>query len=215
MKNGGLFMKLEKSIRENKIVAILRKVPLNKTANYIETIYRGGIRLVEVALNSDDALLQIELIRSKYEGRIMVGAGTAITTTLVQNAMSAGAQFLLTPSAGTDVLDYCANSGIELLPGVMTPTDVATCFKFGFKTLKLFPAGDLPPTYIKSLNGPFSDANFVAVGGVNAENIAEFLKRGFIGVGIGNGLIPQEFLQNNDWDKALLHVTELVNRIVK
>ena len=206
-------MNLEKSIAEHKIIAILRNVPFEKTAAYIGAIYEGGIRLLEIALNSPDALAQIELARRLYDGKLAVGAGTAISVPLAQAAVNAGAQFLLSPSSGADLLEYCQNQGIALLPGVMTPTDVAACLKYGFNTLKLFPAGDLPPAYINSLKGPFSDTSYVAVGGVGAHNLREFLKRGFIGAGIGSGLIPKELIANDWWDRAAAQVAELVASI--
>lgn len=206
-------MKLEDMIMEHKVIAIMRNVPFEKTAEYVNAICGGGIRLIEVALNSDRAAEQIELIRNRFSDSVTVGAGTAITTDLVKGAVTAGAQFILTPSAGEEVLGYCSKNNIELLPGVMTPTDVEICLKYNYKMLKLFPAGDLPDGYIKALKGPYSNTNYVAVGGVKVENAAEFLRKGFIGVGIGSNLIPAELVENNRWDDARSRVAELVHSI--
>ena len=204
---------MEKQIRENKIIAILRNVPLDQTEKYLEVLYDGGIRLIEVALNSTDAFKQIEWIRTNYDGIMKIGAGTAIRTELAEKALKAGAEFLLTPSATVEVLDYCRENEVFILPGVLTPTDVDTCLKYGFNTLKLFPAGDMPKSYIKSLKGPFSETNYVAVGGVTADNITDFLKQGFIGVGIGSSLIPLEYVRNNQWDMASSYISDLVKKI--
>lgn len=204
---------LEKLIEEHKIIAILRSVPSEKVEAYLKAIYDGGVRLVEIALNSPDALEQIKLARSLYEGKLIIGAGTAVTIQLAKAAVEAGAEFLLSPSSDESVLDYCQNQNIPLLPGVMAPSDVSLCTRYGFRTLKLFPAGDLPLSYINSLNGPFPGNHYVAVGGVGPANIANFLKQGFVGVGIGSNLVPKDFVKLDRWEEARDYVSELVNRI--
>ena len=206
-------MDLGALIHQYKVIAILRNLPLEKTLRYVGALYEGGIRLIEVALNSPKGFEQIALIREHMDGKLHVGAGTAVTAQLARRAIEAGASFLLTPSASREVLEFCAAHKVALLPGVMTPTDVETCLRYGFRTQKLFPASDLPANYIRSLKGPFQDTEYVAVGGVTAANAVEFLRRGFIGVGIGNGLMPSGSLQNDRWDDAQEKVRELMNNI--
>ena len=96
---------------------------------------------------------------------------------------------------------------------MLTPTDVAVCLEYGYTIMKLFPAGDMPPSYIKSLKGPFDGTEYVAVGGVDAGNIKTFLDNGFIGVGIGSNLIPKEYVKNDAWDKASEYVKGIVGSI--
>jgi 2-dehydro-3-deoxyphosphogluconate aldolase/(4S)-4-hydroxy-2-oxoglutarate aldolase len=96
----------------------------------------------------------------------------------------------------------------------MTPTDVSVCVRNGFRFLKLFPAGDLPSGYVKSLKGPFSDTNYVAVGGVSGANVRTFLSGGFSGVGIGSSLIPKELIDGNLWDAARERVSRIVREAV-
>lgn len=206
-------MMLDRQIAEHKIIAILRNVPLAAAEDYIGAAYDGGVRMLEIALNSPDALGEIRMARRLYDGRLIVGAGTAVTVRLAQEAVDAGAQFLLSPSSDADVLAYCRDREIGLIPGVMTPTDVSACLRFGFHTLKLFPAGDLPAHYIRSLQGPFSDTRYLAVGGVGPANIREFFARGFIGVGIGSSLIPRELAEQKRWDEARHHVAGLVEMV--
>lgn len=206
---------MEQLIRNNPIMAILRSVPLDKTLDYVKAVYEGGIHAFEIAMNSPDALQQIELVRKHFGDRAEVGAGTAITLRRVTDALHAGASFLLTPSANPEVLKYCRDNQVRLLPGVMTPTDVDTCLGYGFHVLKLFPAGDLPVGYIKSLKGPFDGTEYIAVGGVGIDNIQSFFEQGFLGVGIASSLIPKEFISNNDWDSAREHVRSLVSKNVK
>ncbi len=203
---------MEQIIKNNPIIAILRNLPLDKTIRYVEAAHQGGIHAFEVALNSKDALRQIKLIRHHFGDEVTVGAGTVISVERACNAVSVGAEFMLSPSADQPVLEFCRKHEIPLLPGVMTPSDVSICVNWGFRTLKLFPAGDLPLSYIKSLQGPFDDTSYVAVGGVGADNIRQFFDHGFVGVGIGGKLIPKELVQEDRWEEAAQHVRELVRK---
>lgn len=200
-------------LEHNKICAIMRNVPLEKTLDYAEAVYNGGIRMFEVAMNSHDAVRQIEMMRRRFGDEAYVGAGTVITQARCEAARQAGAQFFLTPSATVGTMEFCRRYDIPLLPGVLTPTDVAVCLEYGYSIMKLFPAGDMPPSYIKSLKGPFDGTEYVAVGGVSVDNIGEFLAQGFIGVGIGSSLIPKEYVKNNEWEKASEHIRKIVEQV--
>lgn len=204
---------MKKILEHNKICAIMRNVPLEKTLDYAEAVYNGGIRMFEVAMNSHDAVRQIEMMRRRFGDEAYVGAGTVITQARCEAAREAGAQFFLTPSATVGTMEFCRRYDIPLLPGVLTPTDVAVCLEYGYSIMKLFPAGDMPPSYIKSLKGPFDGTEYVAVGGVSVDNIGELLAQGFIGVGIGSSLIPKEYVKNNEWEKASEHIRKIVEQV--
>ena len=183
-------------LENNRICAIMRGVPLGKTLDYADAVYRGGVRMFEVAMNSGDAARQIELMRKHFGDNAYVGAGTVISAKRCEAAREAGAQFFLTPSATTGTMEFCR-----------------VCLEYGYTIMKLFPAGDMPPSYIKSLKGPFDGTEYVAVGGVDAGNIKTFLDNGFIGVGIGSNLMPKEYVKNDAWDKASEYVKGIVGSI--
>ena len=143
-------MDMYEIVRQHRILAILRNIPLDITLDYCRSAIEGGIRFFEVALNSQDAYQQINLIREALGDQCLVGAGTAITAEKAKKSVKAGAQFLLTPGTPRDVLEFCVQKDIYLLPGVLTPSEVASAMEYGFKTFKLFPAGSMPINYIKS-----------------------------------------------------------------
>lgn len=136
---------------QNPLLAILRNVPKEITLDYAGAILKGGVSVFEVALNSPDALEQITMLRRAYGGQCLISAGTAITVERAQAALDAGAQFLLTPGTPPEVLAFCRDRNVMLLPGVLTPTDVAVCLQYGFRTMKLFPAGDMPRSYMAAM----------------------------------------------------------------
>ena len=197
---------------QNPLLAILRSVPKEITLDYAGAILRGGVKVFEVALNSPDALEQITMLHKAYGGQCLIGAGTAITVERAQAALDAGAQFLLTPGTPLDVFAFCRDRNVMLLPGVLTPTDVAVSLQYGFKTMKLFPAGDMPRSYVKDLKGPFDDTNYVAIGGVTPENIPEFRKAGCLGVGLASSLMPKDKAAARDWDACAEYVHMLLTK---
>lgn len=200
-------------VSQNPLLGILRNVPKEKTLDYAEAAVRGGVAFFEVALNSPDALAQITMLRTRFGDRCLVGAGTAITVERCRAAMAAGAQFLLTPGTPLDVLSYCAAQNIPLLPGVLTPTDVAVCLEYGYRTMKLFPAGSMPKGYLKDLKGPFDDTHYMAIGGVNPDNIRQMLDAGYLSVGLASSLMPKAAVEANDWQACEDYVRDLVRRI--
>lgn len=199
-------MKIETIIKNNRLIGILRNVDNNILPYYIEAIIKGGIHAVEIAMNTPDGAEQIARTKSQFGSDILIGAGTAITPERINEAYDAGATFFLTPSATEDILRYFHQRNLSVLPGVFSPSDVEICLKYGMRTLKLFPAADLPLSYIKSMKGPFSNTDYVAVGGVNLNNLAGFFNSGFIGAGIASSLIPEHYVQEKDWKGAANHV---------
>ena len=204
---------LEQIMQEHPVLGILRNIPLDKTIDYADAAIRGGVSFFEVALNSPCALQQIEMLRDKFGEQCLVGAGTAITPELCQQAIATGAQFLLTPGTPLDVLRYCRDHEIALLPGVLTPTDVAVSMEYGYHAMKLFPAGSMPLRYLKDLQGPFDKTQFMAIGGVNAENAADFLRAGYWSIGLASALMPKAAVAAGDWQTCENQVRKIVEQV--
>ena len=204
---------MREAVEKNPILAILRNVKADILVDYVKAIIDGGVRFFEVALNTKDAIEQIKTLKGAFGSDILVGAGTAINVGRAKAAIKAGADFLLAPSTDEPVLKYCKKHGIAMLPGVLTPTDVSLSLKYGFDTLKLFPAGDMPKGYVKSLNGPFDNTAYIAIGNVNNENAVEFLNAGCIGIGLGSKLAPKEAVESRDWKTVTEHVKALYKKV--
>ena len=206
-------MKIRQTVIENPILAILRGVDDEMLFDYAEAIMSGGVRFFEITLNSPGALSQIRALRQRFGNEIKLGAGTAITVDRAKAALKAGAEFLLSPSTNEDVLAFCESEGVPMLPGALTPTDVSICVRHGFHTIKLFPAASMPMNYIKNLKGPFDNTEYVAIGGVNAQNMTDFIKNGYLGVGLGSNILPRDAVENRNWRAASDYVLSLTEKI--
>ena len=195
--------------QNHNVCAILRNVPDDTVLDYAKACVEGGVSMFEVAMNTPTAPWQIQQLRQYFGDKAVVGAGTVITPERCLQAQQAGAQFFLTPSVATYTLQFCRDQQIPLLPGVMTPSDVGLCLEYGYDLMKLFPASELPMSYIKSMKGPFDGTDYVAVGGVSPENIQSFFQHGFVGVGIGSNLFPKEYAREKKWNLAAQAVARL------
>lgn len=162
MKNKGLnihysptlYMNIENIIKKSPIIAIFRNVDDSILFSYAESLLNGGITAIEVALNSQNPIQQIKTLHEHFGADLTIGAGTAITQEKIINSKNAGASFFLTPSVNKTLLDYYYQMDLILLPRVFSPSDVALCLEYSYHTMKLFPAGDLPLSYIKTSKAP-------------------------------------------------------------
>ena len=195
-------------IEQEKIIAIVRGVAPEVTMKVADALYAGGIRLMEITYNQKDPASfrntadAIAAVRKAYEGRMCVGAGTVTTTELVELTASAGGQYVISPDVNTAVIRRTKELGMLSLPGAMTPTEVLTAHYAGADFVKLFPAGNLGPAYIKAIRGPISHVKLLAVGGIDEKNIPDFLKAGVCGFGIGGNLANKTWIANGEFDKV-------------
>jgi len=204
---------LHRIIRNHKIVAILRKTPQEDLADYIDSLYAGGLRCFEVSFSAPGAADQISFLKKRLPADACVGAGTVLNIRQAEEADGAGADFQLAPSCNPEIIRWCAERDIPFMPGVFSPTDISVALTHGCNTLKLFPADSVPLGYCKAMKGPFPDADFVAVGGVTPQNTAAFLKAGYIGVGFGSSLAKKELFEQKNWSQIAADIAAFLHSL--
>ena len=176
-------------ILEHKIVAILRGC---KPANILEisqALYDGGIRLLEITLNSPGALDAIQQVAEQFGDRMVIGAGTVLTVEEVKAAVTAGARFVLSPSLDMEVIRFTRDLGAVSVPGAFTATEILTAYRAGANIVKVFPAS-VGPAYFRDIRGPLPQIPLMPTGGVNMDNIRDFQKAGAVAFGVGSALVP-------------------------
>lgn len=181
-------MTFQEQARRCPVVAILRSITPEEMLPVCEALRTAGIRLLEVPLNSPDALESIRHAAAKYHaaGELLAGAGTVLTAQNVRDVAAAGGRFIISPDANPEVIRETRRLGLVSIPGFFTATEAFTALRAGADYLKLFPAGKLGPGYVKDLKAVIK-APILAVGGVDTDNIAAFLDV-CAGVGIGSAL---------------------------
>jgi 2-dehydro-3-deoxyphosphogluconate aldolase/(4S)-4-hydroxy-2-oxoglutarate aldolase len=171
-------------IRAERLVAVLRDV--DEVDRVVESLAAGGIRVVEVTLDSRDALGAIERMRAR--GDVTVLAGTVRRPAQVDEAVQAGAEACVGPVFVPAVVERCLELGVPAIPGTLTPTEVETAWQAGAAMVKVFPGSLGGPRYLRELLAPLADVPLLVTGGVTAENAAEYLAAGAAAVGVGSSL---------------------------
>ena len=171
-------------IRAERLVAILRRVA--GPDDTVDALVRGGIRVVEITLDSDDAVATIRRLRAR--GDVSVIAGTVRQVTQVDAAVEAGAEACVSPALVPAVVERCGALGVPAIPGALTPTEVELAWSLGAALVKLFPGSAVGPGYVRELRAPFAEIPLMVTGGIDASNARAFLDAGAVAVGAGSAL---------------------------
>lgn len=208
-------------IKEHKIIAILRGVPQDKIVNVAQALYDGGIHLLEITFNQkssaklEDTRNAIQSVYTELGSRMTIGAGTVMSVEEVHAAKEAGAAFALAPNVDETVIKEIVACGMEAIPGAMTPSEIADSYKYGASAVKVFPAGNMGLSYCKAVMAPINHIPMIAVGGVDAKNLPEFLKAGFIGAGIGSSLTNKQMIAEGYYEGLRMLARTYVEAVKK
>lgn len=190
-------------IREEKIIAIVRGVKPEDVVDISKALYAGGIRIIEITLNSPNALSSIEKVALELGDRMLIGAGTVLDAESARAALSAGAQFILSPTVNHEVIRLTKRYGAVSIPGAFTPTEILNAFEEGGDIIKVFPASSLGPDFVKDMKGPLPQIPLLPTGGVDLDNIAEYIEKGAVGVGLGSSLVNSKEEVTTDYLEKL------------
>jgi 2-dehydro-3-deoxyphosphogalactonate aldolase len=168
------------------IIAILRGITPPETLEVCDALVLAGITMIEVPLNSPEALRSIEDAAKVFDGRALVGAGTVLSRADVDGVADAGGRFVVSPDTNPAVIGATLERGMTSYPGVFTPSDAFTAIRSGATGLKFFPAEILGPKGIKAMKAVLPpEIPLYAVGGANPDNFAEYFAAGCAGFGLG------------------------------
>ena len=196
-------------IQQRKIIAIVRGLAPEYMVKLAEALYEGGIDLMEVTFNQakpetwKDTAAAIKAVSEHMQGKMLVGAGTVIRQEQLDMAKEAGALYIITPNTNVELIRKVKEYGLLSFPGAFTPTEIEMAYEAGADAVKVFPAGNLGPSYIKAVKAPLSHIPLMAVGGVNEKNAADFLKAGCCGIGVGGNLVNKDWIEAGEWDKII------------
>jgi 2-dehydro-3-deoxyphosphogluconate aldolase/(4S)-4-hydroxy-2-oxoglutarate aldolase len=181
-------------------LGILRGVKDKDLEGLAEVCINCGLQYLEITMNTDNAPQLISKMIKLAENKITIGAGTVLSLQDLNMALSAGAQFIVSPSVVDDVINQCVREKIPIFPGALTPTEVQKAWDLGASMVKLFPASAFGPAYIKELKGPFNKIRLMAVGGINEINISEYFACGADAIAFGAGIFNLKWMNENRYD---------------
>lgn len=201
---------LHRYLDECPLIAIVRGVTADDAEATAEAIYDGGIRIVEVPLNSPDPIESIKRIAAKFGDTMLVGAGTVVDPRHVDRVREAGGRLIVAPNTDTRVISATASAGMVSCPGYLTPSEAFAACNAGATALKLFPAEAATSGVLKALLAVVpKDIPQIIVGGITPDNMRPWLDAGATGFGLGSGLYKPGQSATDTLERARAYVAGL------
>jgi 2-dehydro-3-deoxyphosphogluconate aldolase/(4S)-4-hydroxy-2-oxoglutarate aldolase len=192
------------------VIAVVRRIEEEKVINVISALVKGGITGIEVTMDSPNALQAIKEAKKLFGDKAVIGAGTVLDGNAATLAIQYGADFIFAPTLKQETIEVANRYGKIAIPGVFTPTEILQAYEWGADVVKVFPASVLGSQFIKDVRGPLGHIPMMPTGGINIDNIGDYIKAGAVAAGVGGSLLKKDLIANNEWDK----LTDLAHQYV-
>lgn len=198
-------MTVLEQIKKERIITIIRGIAADDAIPVAQALCDGGLHLAEITFKqTEQPSVTADIIRTlkqHFGAKMRFGAGTVMTLEQLDAAYEAGAEFILSPNADTAIIRKTKSLGLVSIPGAFTPTEIAESYHAGADIVKVFPADSITPAYFQAIHGPLPHIPLSAVGGINLDNILDFLQAGACCVGIGSNIIDKRAIADKDYGK--------------
>jgi 2-dehydro-3-deoxyphosphogluconate aldolase/(4S)-4-hydroxy-2-oxoglutarate aldolase len=192
---------VEERLRRYGILPVVELEDLNQADDLFAALSAGGIAAAEITLRSPDAAIALEKLIERHPDALL-GAGTVRTIDDARRMVGIGASFVVSPGTDEEMIDYCLQHDVLVLPGVCTPTEVLRALRVGARLLKFFPAEAAGGVrFLKALSGPFRDVNFVPTGGISETNLETYLRLPQVAACGGSWMVAPELLVAGKFDE--------------
>lgn len=185
---------------ETGVVAVVRVDDPTGMVDLARALERGGVSMFEITMTVPGALKAIEATVAEFGDDLIIGAGTVLDPATASMAVSAGASYVVSPILDLEVIEMAHLAGAAVMPGCLTPTEVARAWRSGADVVKMFPGRVATPGYFKDLRGPLPQVRMMPTGNVDLETAPQYIEAGAVGVGVGKALVDVEALRAGDWD---------------
>ncbi len=209
-------METKRFIDENKLVVIMRGLNREQALLCARAMHKGGIRLIEVTFDrTKEPEVTGEIISALCEEfpDMCIGAGTVVTEAQLECAHLSGAKYIISPNTDTEIIRRTKELSLVSMPGALTPSEIITAHEAGADYVKIFPVSSMQKNYIKSVSAPLNYIKLIAVGGVNQENIGEFMRQGAVGAGVGGNIVSKKLIEEGRFEEITALAQEYVNAV--
>jgi 2-dehydro-3-deoxyphosphogluconate aldolase / (4S)-4-hydroxy-2-oxoglutarate aldolase len=187
-------------VRSHQIIAVIRATDWRVGRKMAQAVADGGIKLIEITTNSDRPWELIAQLRAELP-HCSIGVGTVLSLADVRNAISCGAEYIFTPHVDRDLIAAATKTGIPIVPGALSPTEIITAWHSGATAIKVFPIQAVGgASYLEVLQGPIGHIPLIPTGGVTVANAGNLLAAGAVAVGLAGALFPAAEIARSDWD---------------
>jgi 2-dehydro-3-deoxyphosphogluconate aldolase/(4S)-4-hydroxy-2-oxoglutarate aldolase len=195
---------------ETKIIAVVRLDTAGDMAPVMKSLYQGGVKIIEITSTSPNFLETIQNLKEQFRSfeDIFIGAGTVLDAGMARDALSHGADFVVSPVFDRDVVSLCQEKAVPVMAGCMTPTEIYNAWKAGSDIIKTFPGGICTPAFYKDMAGPFPQIKMMPTGNVNTQTAPEYIKAGAVAVGIGKALVSKDLIAAGNFSQITEHARQ-------
>ncbi|MBW8781258.1 MAG: bifunctional 4-hydroxy-2-oxoglutarate aldolase/2-dehydro-3-deoxy-phosphogluconate aldolase [Verrucomicrobia bacterium] len=184
--------------KAEKVIALIRAESSDGLLDCAKALAEGGLTSIELTMTTPGALRMLEKASAELPD-FLFGLGTVLDAETARAGILAGAKFIVTPALRPDVITLCKRYSVPIFSGAFTPTEIVSAWEAGADAAKVFPAEFFGPAYIKSIKAPLPQIELVPTGGVNVENVGEFLKAGAFATAAGSSLVDAKSLKEKNW----------------
>lgn len=195
------------------LLAVIRGPSPELTLKMVAALVAGGVKGIEITYSTPDAEAVVAELARTFGGEILLGMGTLTRPEQAQTAAAAGAAFLVSPVCEPELVTAMVGSGLAVMAGALTPTEVLRAYNLGSDVVKVFPGSLTGPSYIKALKGPFPYIPMMPTGGVSAENAKDWFAAGVVAVGAGSELCPTGLAKEGRFDEITRRAAAFVRVI--
>jgi 2-dehydro-3-deoxyphosphogluconate aldolase/(4S)-4-hydroxy-2-oxoglutarate aldolase len=183
------------------VVAVMRGADPDTAIEVAAALEAGGVTAFEITAENPDAMeLIAEMSASFDDSEVIVGAGTVLDSETAHTAITSGAEFVVGPTFDRGVVETCNRYGVPVAPGVLTPTEAVTAYEAGADIAKVFPASSMGPGHLSSIAGPLPQIPLMPTGGVDLDNVADYIEAGADVVGAGSAIMDASAIEAGDFE---------------
>jgi 2-dehydro-3-deoxyphosphogluconate aldolase/(4S)-4-hydroxy-2-oxoglutarate aldolase len=195
------------------LLAVIRGPSLEVTLETVDALIAGGVLGIEITYTTPQAAKVVQALDEKFGEKVLLGMGTLTQIEQVDEAKSAGARFIVSPHLETNLAEAMIASGLGVMIGALTPSEVVQAFNLGSDVVKVFPGSMGGPGYMKALRGPFPDIPMMPTGGVNPDNLVAWFQAGAFALGAGSSLCPSSWAKEGRFDEITQRAKDFVSAV--
>lgn len=193
--------------------AVLRTATSEDCPKAMQAAIDGGFQICEFTLTTPNCLQHLSDFRTKYDGKVMIGCGTILTTTDCENAIDAGSEFIITPVMLPDVIEWCKVRNIVCVPGCQTPTELVNAYRYGAPLQKLFPGVAGGPGWVKAVSSALPFLSINPTSGVDLDNAGDYLRNGAASVGLVAPLFDPVAISAGNFDQIAQNAAKVMANV--
>ena len=198
-------------IKTERAIAVIRTDSVERALSAAKAAIDGGFRVIEITVSFSEASIAIAKLAENSD--LLVGAGTILNRDQVNEAVTAGARFLVSPCVLPEVIDAARELKAAIIPGAFTPTEIFAAYSLGADIVKIFPAVKFGPEYLKAVRGPLPQIPIMPTSGVDASNVADWFRAGAVAVGAVSTVFDPALIQKADWDGLTKRAREFMEAV--